>query len=99
MFLKVQAEDGRSFQIEAPNLVIQQPEVIDEEDVDENYDPSLFLQSGAVPMFTPMYQPEYKEPAFLQNLKKQSSVDESTIITGTIDVRYGFTLKVNNDNF
>ena len=47
-FQEVQAEDGRSFQIEAPNLVIQQHQEevnIDEEEVDENYDPTFFLQN------------------------------------------------------
>ena len=43
----VQAGDGRSVQIDAPNVIIpNQDEVIaDEEEVDENYDPTFFLQS------------------------------------------------------
>ena len=48
---QVQAEDGRSVQIEAPNLIIQQPpeaemvemQEIEEEHVAEEYDPMSFF--------------------------------------------------------
>merc|ERR1719510_1602602 len=93
-FQGVQAEDGRSFQIEAPNLVIQQHQEevnIDEEEVDENYDPTFFLQN---------LQPT---PAAAQPSTSGASGppgpggDSTTIVTGTIDVSAAVNAAVDNN--
>ena len=54
---QVQAEDGRSVQIEAPNLIIQQPHEmvemeVEEEHVDEGYDPMAFFAVPPTPAHT-----------------------------------------------
>ena len=87
-YQEVQAEDGRSFQIEAPNLVIQQQEeVIDEEEVDENYDPTFFLQS---------LQPTSASGSATE-AAGGSGGDSTTIVTGTIDVSAAVNAAVDNN--
>ena len=88
-YQEVQAEDGRSFQIEAPNLVIQQQEeVIDEEEVDENYDPTFFLQS---------LQPTSASGSATEPAGGGSGGDSTTIVTGTIDVSAAVNAAVDNN--
>lgn len=70
-FQEVRAADGRSVQIQAPNLVIQPEEEIIEEEVDEDYDPTFFLQS--------LPNPPSVMPA-------QPVMHDATIVTGTVDI-------------
>merc|ERR1719510_2894519 len=92
-YQEVQAEDGRSFQIEAPNLVIQQHQEevnIDEEEVDENYDPTFFLQNLQP---TPAAQPSTSGASGPPG----PGGDSTTIVTGTIDVSAAVNAAVDNN--
>ena len=87
-YQEVQAEDGRSFQIEAPNLVIQQQEeVFEEEEVDENYDPTFFLQS---------LQPTSASGPASEAGPPGPGGDSTTIVTGTIDVSAAINAAIDN---
>ena len=92
-YQEVQAEDGRSFQIEAPSLVIQQQEeVIDEEEVDENYDPTFFLQN-----LQPTASAQSQSSASGAGAGPGPGGDSTTIVTGTIDVSAAVNAAVDNN--
>ena len=81
--------DAPSFQIAAPNLVIQtqaQEEVVEEEAVDENYDPMDFLQSlpGAA-------APQDEQP------QEKKEDEEANIVTGTFDVTAAMNAAADNN--